>query len=207
MSEPNNTNNHGKWIRDTATLFYQIFSVDYQDEGFITKLLSGGGGNSTLCSTWTHLNGCFVPYRISENAYNLLREKLGEKADEWVCLKNNTVYVSKQVYKKHPRMFYHNAKGAENRVNVGKFFHFDHNPSNKKVLALLNEKIKAHKNDEEFLEELTEYVRTVQTIDLITVFEDDIRTSADKKSRNGPLTSEKRDELLNTRFYCLKDME
>ena len=42
-----------EWINDTALLFYQIFSVDYEDVNFNAKLMAGGGGNSTLCSTWT----------------------------------------------------------------------------------------------------------------------------------------------------------
>lgn len=104
-------------------------------------------------------------------------------------------------------MFYHNAKGAENRVNVGKFFHFDHNPSNKKVLELLNQKIKDHKNEDGFLEELADYIKTVQTIDLITVYEDELRTLKDLSNPDGPLSSSKRDEMLNTKFFKLVDID
>ena len=60
-------------------LFYQIFSVDYKDEDFIRKLLSGGGGNSTLCATWMQLVGVFIKNRISEKAYNLLIEKIKDE--------------------------------------------------------------------------------------------------------------------------------
>lgn len=196
-----------KWVRDTALLFFQIFSVDYEDEAFINKLLAGGGGNSTLCSTWTHLNGSFVMYRISKNAYSLLIDKLEPNDRNKVILKDDTVYISKKIYKKYHTMFYHNAKGAENRVKVGKFFHFDHNPSNKKVLELLNEKIKMHKDEPGFLDELTEYIKTIQTIDLITVYEDDMRTSTDLANPNGPLSSDERDRLLNTSFYRLQDSD
>ena len=70
-----------KWIKDTALLFYQIFSVEY-DDVFIKKLLAGGGGNSTLCSTWTHLNGYFVTFRISEKAYELLISKVDDEDKE-----------------------------------------------------------------------------------------------------------------------------
>lgn len=54
--------NNEKWKQDTALLFYQIFSVDYKDSRFINKLLADDGENSTLCSTWAHLNDCFVHY-------------------------------------------------------------------------------------------------------------------------------------------------
>lgn len=194
-----------KWIKDTALLFYQIFSVDYEDKAFTNKLLAGGGGNSTLCSTWTHLNGPFVTYRISKNAYDLLIQKIDSSDLNKIRLEDNIVYISKKIYKKYHRLFYHNAKGAENRINTGKFFHFDHNPSNKKVLELLNEKIKKHKAEDGFLLELTEYIKTIQTIDLITVYEDDMRTATDLSNPNGPLSSSERDQLLNTHFYILKD--
>ena len=192
-----------KWIKNTALLFYQIFSADYNDEAFIKKLLSGGGGNSTLCATWMQLVSVFIKYRISENAYHLLLEKVTDEDKNKIRLENDTVFVSKKIYKNYHTFFFHNAKGAENRTNAGKFFHFDHNPSNKKVLELLCDKIKLHKNEEGFLEELTEYVKSVQTLDLITVQEDDIRTNADRKSLNGPLSSQERDNLLNTTFYSL----
>lgn len=192
-----------KWTRNTALLFYQIFSVDYEQEVFLNKILSGGGGNSTLCSTWMHLNEIFINYRISETAYNLLLEKVSNEDKNKISLENDTVFISKKIYKKYHTLFFHNAKKAENRTIVGKFFHFDHNPSNKKVLELLSNKIKMKKNETGFLEELTEYVKSVQTLDLITVQEDDIRTFADRRSLNGPLSAEERDSLLNTKFYTL----
>ena len=193
-----------KWIKDTALLFYQIFSVDYEDEGFLNKLLAGGGGNSTLCSTWMHLNGSFVKYRISKAAYELLLEKISEEDRTKVRLENETVYISKIIDKNYHGLFYNNAKGANNRKKVGKFFHFDHNPSNKKVLELLNSKIKKRESEENFINELASYIETVQTIDLITIYEDDKRTYADRQSKNGPLSSSERDELLETQFYALK---
>lgn len=202
MSNKNKIN-IDKWIENTALLFYQIFSVDYKDEAFMSKLLSGGGGNSTLCSTWMHLNDCFVPRRISKSAYELLLSKLDENYKDKIYLKENTVYIKKIIFIKYSSWFANNAKGEENRIKAGKFFHFDHNPSNKKVLELLNNKIKLHKNDSDFIKDLTTYVKQIQTLDLITVHEDDIRTSEDKKSKTGPLTSSERDALLNTQFYYL----
>lgn len=59
------------------------------------------------------------------------------------------------------------------------------------------------KNETGFFEELTEYVKSVQTLDLFTVQEDDIRTFADRRSLSGPLSAEERDSLLNTKFYTL----
>ena len=155
-----------KWIKNTALLFYQIFSVDYEDEAFINKLLSGGGGNSTLCATWMQLVSVFIKHRISKNAYNLLLEKVADEDKNKIRSENDTIFISKKIYKNYHTFFFHNAKGAENRTYAGKFFHFDHNPSNKKVLELLCDKIKLHKNEAGFLEELTEYVKSVQTLDL-----------------------------------------
>ena len=189
--------------KNTALLFYQIFSVDYEDEAFINKLLSGGGGNSTLCATWMQLVSVFINHRISKNAYHLLLEKVAEEDKNKIRLEETTVFVSKKIYKNYWPLFSNNAKGAENRTKAGKFFHFDHNPSNKKVLKLLCDKVKLQKCETGFLEELTEYVKSVQTLDLITVQEDDIRTNADRQSPNGPLSSQERDNLLNTTFYSL----
>ena len=189
-----------KWIKNTALLFYQIFSADYEGKSFINKILSGGGGNSTLCSTWTHLADNFITHRISENAYNLLINKLDDEDKSKVRLENDTVFISKYIYKKYHTLFFNNAKGAKNRINAGKFFHFDHNPSNKKVLKLLYTRIKSSRKEDGFLEKLTEYVGSVQKLDLITVEEDDIRTSADRKSL---LSLKERDNLLNTKFYSL----
>lgn len=192
-----------KWIKNTALLFYQIFSVNYEDEAFINKLLSGGGGNSTLCATWMQLVSVFIKRRISENAYSLLLEKVADEDKNKIRLEKDTVFISKKIYKKYHSFFSNNAKGAEKRTKAGKFFHFDHNPSNKKVLKLLCDEIKLHKDEAGFLEKLTEYVKSVQTLDLITVQEDDIRTNADRKSSNGPLSSQERDDLLKTNFYTL----
>ena len=85
------------WIKNTALLFYQIFSVDYEDEAFINKLLSGGGGNSTLCATWMQLVSFFIKYRISENAYSLLLEKVADEDKNKIRLENDTVFVSKKI--------------------------------------------------------------------------------------------------------------
>lgn len=193
-----------KWIKDTALIFYQIFSVDYESEKFLNKLLQGGGGNSTLCSTWTHLSDRFIKYRISVRAYNLLISKIEENDRKLISFENGCVTIpSKIIYKKYASLFFNNAKGANNRKSNGKYFHFDHNPSNKKVLILLRNEIKANKDDVEFLSKLSDYIRKIQTVDLITVEEDDIRTLADLKLKEDKMDSSERDAIINSVFYDL----
>lgn len=189
-----------KWIKDTALLFYQIFSVDYE-ESFTNRLLAGGGGNSTLCATWIHLSDAFVPYRISEDAYKSLIKKIDEIDRGKIRIVEDKIYIPKYINKKYHSMFYNNAKGAENRKKAGKFFHFDHNPSNKKVLEILSSTIKEHKNDNGYLEVLADYIKNIQTIDLITVDEDDIRTWKDRS--DGAYSAAERDKMLKTKFYKL----
>ena len=171
-----------KWIKDTALLFYQIFSVDYENERFENKLLQGGGGNSTLCSTWTQLSDSFIKYRISKNAYDLLISIINVPDRNMIIEQGNCVTIPYNfIFKKYSYLFSSNAKGAVNRKKNGQYFHFDHNPSNKKVLTLLKSKIKENKDKEDFLKILTKYIKKIQTVDLITVEEDDIRTQADLK--------------------------
>ncbi len=171
-------------VRDTALIFYQIFSVDYEEDKFLDKLLKGGGGNSTLCSTWTQLSDRFIKYRISKNAYSLLMSLIDDSDKKLVIEKDNCVTIpEKLIYKKYYSLFFNNAKGAVNRKNNGKYFHFDHNPSNKKVFILLKNEISKNKDvdKEEFLRRLSDYIKQIQIVDLITVEEDDIRTLADLK--------------------------
>lgn len=192
-----------KWFRDIALLFYQIFSVEYENEGFIKRLLMGGGGNSTLCSTWTHLSDCFIKYRISKNAYDLLLSKLDVDDIKFVNKKGKIVYIPAYlIEKKYHTMFFNNAKGAENRKTNGKYFHFDHNPSNRKVLIKLKTEIEQHEFSEEYLLELAEYIKKIQTVDLITVEEDDVRTYADQKSKD-KLDAAERDMLTSSEYYDL----
>lgn len=193
-----------KWIRDTALIFYQIFSVEYENEKFLDKLLQGGGGNSTLCSTWTQLSDRFIKYRISRNAYNLFINMIEDSDKDLIIKKDNCVTLpSKLIYKKYPSLFFNNAKGADKRKNNGKYFHFDHNPSNKKVLTLLKNKIRENKDNDDFLIKLSDYIKEVQTVDLITVEEDDIRTLADLKLKDDKMDSLERDEIINSKFYDL----
>ena len=164
----------------------------------------GGGGNSTLCSTWTHLSADFNEYRISKKAYNLLLEKVESNDKKYIVKNGDTISIPKFIIeKKYHQMFYNNAKGAENRKLKSKYFHFDHNPSNKKVLLKIKGKIEEHDYSDEYLEELSQYIKQIQTVDLITVEEDDIRTYADQNSKE-KLDAHERDLLTKSKFYNLE---
>ena len=95
-----------KWIRDTALLFYQIFSVNYENDEFIKRLLMGGGGNSTLCSTWTHLSDCFIKYRISVKAYNLLITKVDDIDKSSIIKKGNCVEIPRKLIEKNIMLYF-----------------------------------------------------------------------------------------------------
>jgi len=193
-------NNTQKWIEDTALFYFRIFSGNY-GEDFLNKLLKGGGGNSTLCASWYQLSPVFVPQRVSGHALALLREKTFDIIQE-----DNKIKLKKSQIKYNHIMFYNNAKGAQNRINIGKLFHFDHNPSNKKILSLLNSRIKDYMDSQvsenDILIDLSNYLKTIQTVDLITVEQDEIRTNADRDDR--PLTNTERDVLINDTWYELE---
>ncbi|MGM9848510.1 MAG: hypothetical protein ACI312_02030 [Bacilli bacterium] len=193
-----------KWIKDVALFFYQIFSVEYENKEFVKRLLMGGGGNSTLCSTWTHLSDDFIEYRISKKAYNLLLEKVESNDKKYIVKNGDTISIPKFIIeKKYHQMFFNNAKGAENRKLKSKYFHFDHNPSNRKVLLKIKGKIEEHDYSDEYLEELSQYIKQIQTVDLITVEEDDIRTYADQNLKE-KLDAHERDLLTKSKFYNLE---
>lgn len=189
------------WINDTALFYFQIFSRNY-GEKFLKKLLKGGGGNSTLCASWYQLSPVFVSQRVSDTALKLLIEKsisITKDPDK------RTVVIKKSEIDKHRGMFYNNAKGADNRKSAGKFFHFDHNPSNKKILSLLNDQIREFLDskitEDAILEQLGNYLESIQSVDLITVEQDQIRTSADLQ--DAPLTKEERDKILHDEWWTL----
>ena len=185
-----------KWIRDTAKIFYQIFAVDYEDAEFIKKLLTGGGGNSTLCSTWTHLSDDFIKRRISKSAFERLINMIDVNERKMIKKENNIITIPQCIFDNYHGAFYNNAKGADNRKKNGKYFHFDHNPSNKQVLITLYN----YKND---YNKLVKEIHTIQTVDLITVEQDDIRTNADRLAKSEKLTGKQRDELIQDEIYDL----
>lgn len=184
--------NSQKWTGYTAFFYFKIFSGSYGDN-FLKKLLQGGGENSTLCASWYQLSPVFVPKRVSVSALKLLKEKSFDVIED-----GNIVKLKKKDLKNRHQVFYHNAKGAQNRKSSGKLFHFDHNPSNKEILFLLNQRIKElmeyQVSEQEILLDLSEYMKSIQTVDLITVEQDEIRTKAD--SADNPLTNIERDTLL-----------
>ena len=67
---------------------------------------------------------------------------------------------------------------------------------------LLKNKIKDNKDKEGFLKSLSSYIKKIQTVDLIMVEEDDLRTQADLKLQD-KLDSSKRDEMIGSEFYDL----
>ncbi|MCL2176425.1 MAG: hypothetical protein FWB72_00500 [Firmicutes bacterium] len=187
-----------QWAENTAKLFYQIFSCDY-DEKFLKKLLSGGGGNSALGSTLYHTLGSFVHSRISKTSIEAFDE-IGFS----YTLKDNVVRISKANIKSRWTLFSNNAKGAEKRRLAGKEFHFDHNPPTKMLLHQISTEVKKV-NDmtisfAEKISKLKNFMLTGQTLDLITVEQDDERTKADRKKL---LTAEERDEILQDVWYDL----
>lgn len=200
MSEKKKKLNPEEWIKNAAIFYYQIFSSSY-DELFLAELLKGGGGNSTLCGSWMKLSSKFVKYRISKTALNDLKIKGVQYS-----LNNDIVEISKKDIKKNKSMFSNDSKSTEKRELSGKFFHFDHNPSNKHILTLLNSKVKelsiVSLSQEEKIELLSDYISKIQTVDLITIKQDDMITKADRLNKNA-LSKDVRDKLLKDTWYNL----
>lgn len=184
-----------KILEDTAKFMYNVFNKDsgnYSKE-FEKLLLSGGGGNSMFVNCWAKPSGAFVKSRISGKA----KEELAKYG-----------YVS--LWDSPHEFRYHNAKGAENRLKHGKHLHLDHNPGNVKVLSLIRERCRSYNSKEQSYEEiiidLKKYLMTIQTLDWITVEQDDVRTLSDsnyKKKIKDMMTHEERDALLNDTWEYL----
>ena len=192
-----------KWINDTALLFYQIFSTEYECDDFCHTLTLGGGGNSPLCATWEKFSNSFVIRRISKNAYNLLMSKLSEDEKKQIIKDKNKVTIPKRIIEKDRKSWFkNNAKSLEKRRENDKFFHFDHNPSNKKVLVILKKLIKENKDNPDYVKKLAVKLKKIQYLDLITVEEDEKRTSEDRKLKD-KLSSYERDKLIGGEFYYL----
>lgn len=67
----------------------------------------------------------------------------------------------------------------------------------------MQNEIKGHDNSKKFQKKLSKYIKSVQTIVLITVVQDDIRIYKDQILKDDKLTLEARDVLLNDTFYDL----
>jgi hypothetical protein len=190
-----------RWIKDTALFYFRIFSVNYE-KSFHETLLKGGGGNSSLCAAWYKLSAVFVKKRISRKALETLIVKgvIHRREGNVVKLLKREIDIDRH------ELFYSNRKGAENRIADGKYLHFDHHPSNKKILQLMNFEIKQYVssgiNQEMATINLSEYLKTIQTEDLITVEQDDIRTSADRGDE--PQDRDAREALIIDDWYELR---
>ena len=173
----------------TARFMYNVFNKDSgnYNQAFEELLLSGGGGNSMFVNCWAKPSGSVVKTRLSTKA----KEKIAE-------LGYATIYEVPHENK------HNNAKGAANRIEAKKYFHLDHNPGNVKVLELIREKCRSFDTDpekyEENITELKNFLLTVQTLDWITVEQDDVRTYGDdshSKKEKDKMDHQQRDDLLN----------
>ena len=187
-----------EWIKNTAIFYFQIFNSKY-DDLFLSELLKGGGGNSALCGSWMKLSTKFVLSRISGSALIELENKSIP-----FSIEGDKVIIFKKTLEKNWAMFSSNSKGSEKRELSGKYFHFDHNPSNKRILSLLHNKVKeiavVSLTQKAKIELLSDYISDIQTVDLITVKQDDERTKAD---RTVALSKDVRDKLLDDKWYYL----
>lgn len=184
-----------KMLDSTARFMFNVFnpqSGNYCKE-FDDLLIKGGGGNSMFVNCWTKPSSYFIKKRLSGEARNRLREHHYNSLDE------------------APHKFKHNnAKGAENRKREGKELHLDHSPGNVKVLELIKEKCKQYDlkkmTYDYIIQDLKQYLRVVQTLDWITVEQDDIRTYKDEnytKKQKDKMNHEERDALLNDTWEYL----
>ena len=184
-----------KILDSTARFMFNVFnskSGNYCEE-FDNLLMSGGGGNSMFVNCWSKPSYHFVKKRISSEAKRVLRENNYSSLDE------------------APHSFKcNNAKGAEKRIAKGKRLHLDHNPGNVKVLEMIRTKCREYDPDkveyQTIINDLKEFLRNIQTLDWITVEQDDIRTYGDEihtKPEKDMMTHDERDELLNDTWEYL----
>jgi hypothetical protein len=182
-----------KIIESTAKLFLNVFSDKY-DPWFENQLVTGGGGNSMFVNAWAKPSAKFIRIRISNEA----EKRLADYG-----------YTSLSDIPKN--FLRHNAKGTEKRREAGKELHADHNPGNVKVLHLIRDRVSSYgkfMSEKKKLEDLKAFIREIQTLDIITIEQDDIRTFADSemtKSEKNMLTREERDILLHDSFEDLPE--
>ena len=185
-----------KMLDSTARFMFNVFNLksgNYCEE-FESLLMSGGGGNSMFVNCWSKPSYYFVKKRISGEAQRILREHNYETIDD------------------APHSFKHNnAKGAQKRIAKGKYLHLDHNPGNVKVLELIREKCRSYDPDktkyETIIAEIKLFLSNIQTLDWITVEQDDIRTYGDDihtKTEKDKMTHDERDNLLQDSWKYLE---
>ncbi len=178
-------------LDSTARFMFNVFNIKsgkYSID-FEKLLMAGGGGNSMFVNCWTKPSEYFTKTRISSKAKEILRKNGYNSIDE------------------APHEFkFNNAKKAVNRIKKGKYLHLDHNPGNVKVLMLIREKCREFNPDnkafnfEKTIKEIKSFLLHVQTLDWITVEQDDVRTYGDKhhsKIEKAKMNKDQRDQLLN----------
>ena len=175
-------------LDSTARFMFNVFNSKSGNycKGFDELLMSGGGGNSMFVNCWTKPSGYFIKVRIS-----------GKKEKKLFEFGYDDINSAPHEFK------HNNAKGAEKRIKNGKHLHLDHNPGNVKVLQLIREKCRSYDTNleyEEIIKDLKNYLKNIQTLDWITVEQDDKRTYGDPqhtKSEKNMMPHDERDALLN----------
>lgn len=171
-------------LDSTAKFFLNVFSDKY-DEFFENMLVSGGGGNSMFVNAWQKPSKHFINARLS-----------GE-AKTCIAAKGYTLETMPHVF------LCNNAKGAAKRKAAGKYLHMDHNPGNVKVLHDIRDRVRSYLDEmshDTKIADLKEFMKKVQTLDIITVEQDDMRTLADErftKKEKDMMSAKERDNLLN----------
>jgi len=97
---------------------------------------------------------------------------------------------------KRSALFSSNQKSVEKRKKLGQLLHRDHNPSNNYVLRKIRDEVRSYNNltVEEGISKLKEFIKTIQTIDIITVEQDEIR------NKHNDISAKERDGLINDTF-------
>lgn len=176
-------------LESTAKLMLRVFSENY-DARFEKMLVSGGGGNSMFVNAWQKPSKEFIKARISSQEKKRLKKY-------------------KYTLDTMPDKFIHSdAKGAKNRKAAGKHLHMDHNPGNVVVLVLIKNRVKSYSrkwwwSKKRKIADLKDFIKDIQTLDFITVEQDDVRTRGDTKlktSEKAMLSAKERDELLGDDF-------
>ena len=177
--------NPNDWIKSAALFFWQVFHVEYPSPVFKQELLAGGCGCSMFGQSWVFASKPFVKTRISGKARVTLEK------DGYLLDNIPHGYIST------------NKKGSDNRKAVGQKLHRDHSPGNREVVRLIRNKVKSYGSTSIFADnekDLCDFIKNVQTLDIITVEQDDLRTCVDDKytkEEKCKFNHQQRDDLLN----------
>jgi len=166
-----------------SCIFYSLYSKKYGV--FLEKeIIRGGGGTSPICPIWINLSKYFIKHRISSEA-------------EKVLLRNNIDLKTLSI--RNP-IFSSNQKSVEKRKKHGQLLHRDHNPSNSYVLRKIRDEVRSYNNltVEEGISKLKEFIKDIQTIDIITIEQDEIR------NKHNDISAKERDGLINDTFKIVE---